>query len=270
MNWFRVQTPLPTHPKVHALADELKVPWQHALGMLTAVLAWAASRDQEDIVVTQAQAKALAVVSGHVGPPQVFTDALVATGWLDALEPGNYRLHDWREWNGSAVRESLAARDRMRRLRSPNVRQTFEERSPPTQHNTTQTLHNTTKKKRRAAQQTDNVVALAPAAPGPAALVAAWGEVYAGKEGRPYRHQRADFVQAAPLAAQGVTPEEVRAAAERAWRPGLNPWLAVRSFKAFATRFAEIAVAKSSQAQHNVASREELELQEQRLGEVPL
>ncbi len=112
MNWFRVQTLLPSHPKVHALADELRLPWQHALGMLTAILAWAASRDQEDIVVTRGQAKALAAVAGYDGHgmaidqmaapqprPEHFIEALIATGWLDVIEPTEpdgpetYRLH---------------------------------------------------------------------------------------------------------------------------------------------------------------------------------
>ena len=114
------------------------------------------------------------------------------------------------------------------------------------------------------------IVELVKATPANAALVAAFGEVYKAKEGKAYRHQRLDFIKAAELVAQGVTSEEVKATAERAWRPGISPWLQVRNFTQLATRFADVAVAKSSQAQHNVATREELELQEQRLGEVPL
>ena len=94
-----------------------------------------------------------------------------------------------------------------------------------------------------------------------ALLVEAWGAVYARCEGVPYRHSAADFIRAADLARQGVTPEEVSRVAGKAFRPGIRAWLAVRSFKALAERWPEVATARVVDTAHNAATREELEEQ---------
>jgi hypothetical protein len=273
VNWFRVAVGITKHPKVYALAAELKTTRFHACGVVLAILEWAATLDQEQVDLPVLTAAAiLAEVACFVGSPRELVDALVRSGWLD-LDQDRVRLHGWAELNGGCVRSSLGAKDRMQKLR--DSRRETPERSANAQRSTHPPTHPPTNTVSiPTAQKTLSVVPAAPPAapvrkaprkvqaqagePQHQKLVEVWSAVYQAKTGQPYRYQQADFVQAALLHRQGVTPDEVAAAAERAFRPGIKEWLAVRSFKQLATRFAEVAVARSGSNQHNLATAAEI------------
>lgn len=316
MNWFRVAVGMSRHPKTYALAAELGVPVTQAAGMLLGILEWAATLDQEDIVLPSNQAAGImADQARFVGMPGILRDALIRTGWLDRIDENTVRLHDWAQWNGPALRASLTAKGRMQKLResrhphaksSANVTRTVRRTFASTHtHEQIEALVDSP-----TASSVSNVVALTNAeessrkgvpligraAEGPAdkrrdrrdkrltkngdgqtakdespqaKLVAAWMAVYLAQTGERYVYQPADFVMGAMLARQGVTPEEVTKASERAFRPGIKEWHAVRSFKALAAKFSEVKVARSDSSAHNVATDAEFAADADRFNKTP-
>jgi len=270
VNWFRVATGITRHPKVYALARELGIGRLAACGYVLCLLEWAATLDTETVELPALLAASIiAEACGYVGDPPDLIGAFARSGWLDMV--GRYddqrvRLHGWEDMNGSSVRDARSAKARMQKLResrrdtpecSPNrsahpVRLN-QPTNPPTNQPTNQIVVPT-------AEKTLNLAVVPPPAPAAPAkrarkvqaqagepnhqkLVEVWSAVYLARTGQPYRYQPADFVQAALLHRQGVTPDEVAAASERAFRPNIPPYLAVRSFKQLASRFSEVKVA---------------------------
>jgi len=269
MSWCRLEPGYFRHPKTLRLIALLKD--SDADKYLPRIWAWAAGSLESGTLPEPLARRDFEAAALWDGPRGQLFDALVSVGYVD-VTVGIATLHDWHVYNGYQQRESRRLRERkVPKPKGARVQGRVDVHAARTDGRTyrrTNGHDTTTAPPAEPAKQAP--LELVRTLPAHVALVEAFAEVYRAKEGKPYRHQRADFAQAAPLAAQGVTPGEVKAAAERAWRPGISPWLQVRNFKQLASRFAEVAVAKSSQAQHNVATTEELELQEKRLGEVPL
>ena len=114
MSWFRCDDQLADHPKVMAL-DALRVP---AIGLWTLCGTYCARHLTDGFVP-----RGVAVMYGGRDAKKL-TDALVRSG-LFVVVDGGWRLHDYLDWNPSrekVLAERAAAKARMEKRRSPDVR----------------------------------------------------------------------------------------------------------------------------------------------------
>jgi hypothetical protein len=118
MTWARLDDGFPEHPKVIGLSDRAIRLWLTALCYC--------ARNLTDGLVTEIALKNVARSSNLSRPNSVAT-ALVDAGLWERTddENGGYLIHDYLKYNPSKVdveRERAAARDRMQRHRSKEVR----------------------------------------------------------------------------------------------------------------------------------------------------
>lgn len=94
------------HPKTKRLARFLKQPNYAALGLLEAFWHWIgryAPTGQLDALALEDCADTLRFDDGG----EALSEALLQSGWLDALEDGTYYVHDWHDHATDAVKKDL-------------------------------------------------------------------------------------------------------------------------------------------------------------------
>lgn len=107
--WIQVYSNLIKHPKIYALADELKLtskdasPNAVAAGMVVSLWLWAA-QNAPDGNLGQCTPRAIADAAEYRKKPEVFVDALVKVRFLDP----DKKLHDWDE-HASMLMDSIEA-----------------------------------------------------------------------------------------------------------------------------------------------------------------
>lgn len=104
MAWIESHQALGHHPKTIALAEELHCSLATAVGYLHYLWWWALDYAQDGVVRTRAQAPA-SRASQWRGKPEVFWQALVATGFADVVdqECQTMAIHDWSEYAGRLI-----------------------------------------------------------------------------------------------------------------------------------------------------------------------
>src|SRR5579872_3628671 len=99
-----INTGLPRHPKLFALASAAHVGWPAALGHLVAL--WCDVMVQREGGVLEGWARGdLERVAGWKGKRGVFVAALEQTGWIETLEDGHLKVHDWEEHQGNIIED---------------------------------------------------------------------------------------------------------------------------------------------------------------------
>lgn len=116
--WIELHQEMPKHPKTLALAQALKVSRREAVGILIDLWTWGLSCADEDgslksIGGDEGIALALDWPAKKAG---TLVEAFVACGWLDKLDEGKYRLHDWPDYT-SKLSEKRKDAERKRRER---------------------------------------------------------------------------------------------------------------------------------------------------------
>lgn len=118
MDWLRIDSGMPEHQKIAALAEHLDVDEDKALAIVTRLLCWTA-RVCESGDFAELTPRGLCYGARISVPNRSHSDvvsALIDAGWLENEGVG-YRVHDWKE----AQFAMIAARDRMRAFRASRV-----------------------------------------------------------------------------------------------------------------------------------------------------
>lgn len=102
MDWIRIDTGAPDHPKVRRLARKLAIPVAVAVGHLVTFWAWC-GRQREDGWLGDLEAEDIADAAGWTGDAEAFVAALRAAGLIDDAENGA-ELHDWLAYQGKNAR----------------------------------------------------------------------------------------------------------------------------------------------------------------------
>lgn len=105
MSWVRFENNIGEHPKCLELADELYLP---ALGLLLVIVAWCDAHRTDGHI----PAKAIRRICPDSYDAEL--DELVRVGFLEAVPPVGYYVHDYTDWQRS--REQIdAASDKARK-----------------------------------------------------------------------------------------------------------------------------------------------------------
>lgn len=116
MEWLRLDTGLPEHPKVVALSEELKIGVDAALGMVVKLFCWTA-KTREDGDLAGCTPTAIAYGARLPGKPSKVIAGLVAAGWLDQDADGGLVVHGWSERSGVGAKVNHRERQRLSRER---------------------------------------------------------------------------------------------------------------------------------------------------------
>ncbi len=138
MDWFKVATTFVDHPKVGALADELRIPETRAIGHILCLWTWVA-RYREDGDLTGVSGRDLARAARWKKGADRFVGALLKTGLLDlegadiadlhqmdackiaelrqSMSCNTLGVHGWLEQHGRQLEERDRARERARKWR---------------------------------------------------------------------------------------------------------------------------------------------------------
>lgn len=111
MDWIRIETGLPDHPKVARLARRLKCSRSDALALVVRLLCWV-GRFKERGELNGTDPEDLAEACAWEGDPDALLTALRGAGWLDRGETGDV-VHDWMPRQSSVFK----SRERMARVR---------------------------------------------------------------------------------------------------------------------------------------------------------
>ena len=115
--WIELHQEMPRHPKTLALAQALKISRREAVGILVDLWTWGLSCADEDGSLKSIGDEGIALaLDWPVKRASALVRPLVECGWLDALEDGQYRLHDWSDYT-SKLSEKRKDAERKRRAR---------------------------------------------------------------------------------------------------------------------------------------------------------
>ncbi len=108
---------MPRHPKTLALAQALKVSRREAVGILVDLWTWGLSCADENGNLKAIGDEGIALaLDWPVKKAGTLVRAFVSCGWLDDLEDGKYRLHDWPDYT-SKLSEKRKDAERKRQAR---------------------------------------------------------------------------------------------------------------------------------------------------------
>ena len=108
---------MPRHPKTLALAQELKVSRREAVGILVDLWTWGLSCADEDGSLKSIGDEGIALaLDWPIRKAGTLVKAFVKCGWLDQLEDGTCRLHDWPDYT-SKLSEKRKDAERKRQAR---------------------------------------------------------------------------------------------------------------------------------------------------------
>lgn len=102
LEWFRVDRDLPTHPKILRLAQAAGWSRHEAIGRLVEFWAWVA-RYAPYGTFTEAEAGA----ARSLGLP---VDDLIASAFIERANSDSWRVRNWYDFNGKAIRERARKR----------------------------------------------------------------------------------------------------------------------------------------------------------------
>lgn len=115
--WIELHQEMPRHPKTLALAQALKVSRREAVGILVDLWTWGLSCADEDGNLKAIGDEGIALaLDWPIRKAGALVKAFVSCGWLDNLENGKYRLHDWPDYT-SKLSEKRKDAERKRRER---------------------------------------------------------------------------------------------------------------------------------------------------------
>jgi hypothetical protein len=113
---------MPKHPKTLALAQALKVSRREAVGILVDLWTWGLSCADEDGSLKSIGDEGIALaLDWPIRKAGALVKAFVECGWLDRLEDGTYRLHDWPDYT-SKLSEKRKDAERKRNARKAEKR----------------------------------------------------------------------------------------------------------------------------------------------------
>lgn len=115
MDWIRVNTGLPTHPKALDLAELVQEPL--AWAYVARLWMWAISNAQSGVVRGINPRRTIEAAAGWTGEPGALAAGLIRVGFVDELDDGACSLHDWDEHNGRAVERAKSEAERLREYR---------------------------------------------------------------------------------------------------------------------------------------------------------
>lgn len=121
LHWFRVDCDLVDHPRLHALAKELRIDSERALGRIVRFMGWVARHAPRGVLPASWEQG----VSGALGG--AFPAALRRVGWVENTPDGDI-VRRWWELNGHLLKE----RERKRRGDSAESARNFLPKSHPT------------------------------------------------------------------------------------------------------------------------------------------
>ena len=130
MAWIKSHLALKRHPKVLDLAARLGVSKPEVVGHLHCfwydVLEYADSGD-----ISRFTPQVLAGFAEWPGDADVFLEAMVTSGWLDRLEDGSLRVHDWMDYAGPLLTSRYRKRVAREQVAKASPKQT-KKKKPPT------------------------------------------------------------------------------------------------------------------------------------------
>ncbi len=115
--WIELHQEMPRHPKTLALAQALKVSRREAVGILVDLWTWGLSCADEDGSLKAIGDEGIALaLDWPIKKAGRLVEAFVRCGWLDRLDDGTYRLHDWPDYT-SKLSEKRKDAERKRKAR---------------------------------------------------------------------------------------------------------------------------------------------------------
>jgi len=115
--WIELHQEMPRHPKTLALAQALKVSRREAVGILVDLWTWGLSCADEDGNLKSISDEGIALaLDWPIKKAGNLVQAFVKCGWVDQLEDGKYRLHDWPDYT-SRLSERRKDAERKRKAR---------------------------------------------------------------------------------------------------------------------------------------------------------
>ena len=290
MSWCRLESNYRWHPKTLALCARLAD--AEADRYLPRLWAWASACCSSGVLPELVARDAIESACSWRGIPGVLFKSLVECGLVDIIQ-GQALIHDWSVVNGYHLKEQRRKSEaKWLNSETPRAEPRTNPRAEPlvsprgTDGRTDVTATTTVPTERVADKDPplrrelvivpDDKPAKRARKPKPApsepvepktpqaALVETWSAVYLAQTGKTYRYSAADFIQGSQLVRQGVTPDELRGVATRAFRAGISPYLAVRSFKQLVAKYPEVATARVLDSLHNVGTDEEFQEQARR------
>ncbi len=120
MAWIKIDQTLPTHRKVLALADDLRVSPAHIVGCLVTFWTWAVDNAPGGRL-DGVSAKSLARAAGWSGNAERWVVALQRVALLDD-HSGALSVHEWETYGGKLERRRQLDTTRKQRVRADSVR----------------------------------------------------------------------------------------------------------------------------------------------------
>lgn len=120
MAWIELHQSLWTHRKTFALADALNIDETLAGAHLARLWTWALD-NVPDGDLTDVSPRAIARGAGWNGDPELFSQRLIDTGWVDVENEREY-LHDWHSYAGRLIDRRVRERERSANRRATEQR----------------------------------------------------------------------------------------------------------------------------------------------------
>jgi len=117
--WIKSHDEIGEHPKTLILAEELKVPIAHAVGLLHLLWHFTLRYSWRKGDLTSFGDAAIARASKWDGEPIVFIKALQKSRFLD-----EYKIHDWLDFSGRLIKDRIHYEKRTHYVRKPSVTRT--------------------------------------------------------------------------------------------------------------------------------------------------
>ncbi len=132
--WIELHQEMPRHPKTLALAQALKVSRREAVGILVDLWTWGLSCADEDGSLKAIGDEGIALaLDWPIKKAGRLVEAFVRCGWLDRLDDGTYRLHDWPDYT-SKLSEKRKDAERKRKARKHGQSREKTEKHEPRPH----------------------------------------------------------------------------------------------------------------------------------------
>lgn len=113
--WIKVDSSIADNKKFYALQETLGMPDHEVVGGLVMFWAWCFNNSPDGIlseVHRKSIGRALRIKDGGK-----WFEAMIAAGFIDELETGEFSIHDWFQWGGTLHR--YREKDRERKVKTP-------------------------------------------------------------------------------------------------------------------------------------------------------
>jgi len=134
MAWIEVHQSLASHHKTMALAEALGIKPPQAVGHVVLFWLWALDNAPTGDL-TDLSPRMIAAASQWGRRPEIFIEAMIASGFLARASDFTISIHNWQDYTGRLIQRRQADRERMRERRlsteqTPNRSRTVQEPSP--------------------------------------------------------------------------------------------------------------------------------------------